>query len=73
MCSVGKQNIIKLFDYRFTFIMGTSIALAFRGMLAKGAKRKQLAWKVIKRTAILFFLGLMISNFGSKGKSAFYG
>ena len=52
---------------RFTFIMGTSIALAFKKMVSRGASKKQLIFKVVKRTAILFILGLMISNTGNRG------
>ncbi len=48
--------------------MGTSIALAFRGQLRRGHSRKQLALKVVKRTLILFFLGLVISNGGRGSK-----
>ena len=33
---------------RFTFIMGSSIALAFRSMVAKEASMKDLALKVVK-------------------------
>jgi hypothetical protein len=48
--------------------MGTSIALAFRKMVTRGAGKLQLALKVVKRTCILFLFGIMISNSGSNGK-----
>ena len=48
--------------------MGTSIALAFRAQLRRGVTRTKLLVKVIRRTLLLFFLGLVISNFGGKGK-----
>ncbi|KAI0231270.1 Heparan-alpha-glucosaminide N-acetyltransferase [Lamellibrachia satsuma] len=51
----------------FTFIMGTSIALAFSSLLSRGITRRQLAVKVVKRSIILFVLGLMLSNNGRRG------
>lgn len=45
------------------------MALAFRGMLRRSS-RKQLLFKVVKRTLILFFLGLLISNQAKHGKSS---
>ncbi|KAK2191985.1 hypothetical protein NP493_41g02064 [Ridgeia piscesae] len=51
----------------FTFIMGTSIALAFSSLLSRGVTRKQLAVKVLKRSTILFLLGVMLSNNGKRG------
>ena len=56
--------------FRFTFIMGTSIALAFRSLLRRGKSRKSLALKVIRRTVILFMLGLLVSNDGHNGKQS---
>ncbi|ELT88879.1 hypothetical protein CAPTEDRAFT_26311, partial [Capitella teleta] len=49
----------------FVFIMGTSMALSFRGALRRGIPRFKLILKVLKRAMILFALGVMISN--SKG------
>ena len=49
--------------------MGTSIALAFKKMVERSARKTQLCWKVLKRTVILFTLGLLISNDGSKGRN----
>ena len=54
---------------RFVFIMGTSIAVALRSQLRRGVGRKQLVLKVLKRTLILFFLGLVVTNKGGKGGS----
>ena len=47
--------------------MGTSIAIALRSQLRRGMSRKQLSFKVLKRTVILFFLGLVVSNGGRNG------
>ena len=47
--------------------MGTSIAIALRSQLRRGMSRKQLSFKVLKRTVILFFLGLVVSNGGRIG------
>ena len=52
---------------RFVFIMGTSIAIALRSQLRRGMSRKQLSFKVLKRTVILFFLGLVVSNGNGNG------
>ena len=47
--------------------MGTSIAIALRSQLRRGMSRKQLSVKVLKRTVILFFLGLVVSNGNGNG------
>ena len=65
MLSAGMTDTFR----RFTFIMGTSIALAFKKMVERSARKTQLCWKVLKRTVILFTLGLVISNDGSKGRN----
>ena len=51
-----------MFISRFTFIMGTSIALAFNGMARRKVPMLSLMGKTLKRTAILFALGIIISN-----------
>ena len=48
--------------------MGTSVAISLRSMLRRGSRRVYILLKVLKRTAILFALGLMISNMGGKSK-----
>ncbi len=65
--AVSWLHIMLFHPCRFVFIMGTSIALAFRTLINRNVPRKFIALKVIKRTVILFFLGLMISNF-DKGR-----
>ncbi|XP_077999350.1 heparan-alpha-glucosaminide N-acetyltransferase-like [Glandiceps talaboti] len=46
----------------FVFIMGTSIVLAFNALLKKGASKGRLFFKIVKRTIILFALGLILDT-----------
>lgn len=52
----------------FVFIMGTSIAIAFKSYLRHNVSRKKLFLKVIRRSLILFTLGLLVSNRAKKGR-----
>ncbi|TMU50707.1 acyltransferase family protein [Flagellimonas algicola] len=45
----------------FLFIVGVSIVLAFKGALRKGATKKRLIWKSLKRAAIIFLLGIFLN------------
>jgi len=47
------------------WIMGTSITLSMRSLLKKGASRLSLALKVLRRTIILFGLGLILNTIDS--------
>lgn len=65
--SRGLSWLLPCLFSRFVFIMGTSMALSFRSALRRGVSRWKLIFKVLKRTAILFLFGLMISNASGKG------
>lgn len=47
----------------FVFIAGISIPLAFANRLERGGSRRELHLKVIKRTLIIFALGLFLNGF----------
>jgi predicted acyltransferase len=47
----------------FLFIVGVAIVLALKGRLDAGAKRRLLVVKVVKRSLILFGLGLFLNGF----------
>ncbi|HSE32134.1 MAG TPA: DUF5009 domain-containing protein [Pyrinomonadaceae bacterium] len=47
----------------FLFIAGVSIPLAFASRLERGGSRRDLHLKVIKRTLIIFALGLLLNGF----------
>jgi predicted acyltransferase len=49
----------------FLFIVGASITLAFGRRLEDGAPRRPLYWKVVKRSLIIFGLGLFLNGFHS--------
>ncbi|XP_031550825.1 heparan-alpha-glucosaminide N-acetyltransferase-like isoform X2 [Actinia tenebrosa] len=48
----------------FMWIMGVSITLSFRGLRQRQVKKRHIFIKIIKRTVILFLLGLFTSNLG---------
>jgi heparan-alpha-glucosaminide N-acetyltransferase len=48
----------------FVFLMGTSIAVSFRSAVRRGTSRLTLMYRVVRRTIILFLLGLAVSNHG---------
>lgn len=47
----------------FLFVVGASIVFAFEARLARGATRAQLAMQVLRRSVILFLLGLVVNGF----------
>ncbi|HEX3662210.1 MAG TPA: heparan-alpha-glucosaminide N-acetyltransferase domain-containing protein, partial [Acidobacteriaceae bacterium] len=47
----------------FVFLVGTSIVLAFSRRLEKGASKASMATSIIRRTIILFALGLVVNGF----------
>ncbi len=47
----------------FLFLAGVSIVLAFQSRLKQGASKKMLLLHVLRRTAILFLLGLLVNGF----------
>jgi len=47
----------------FLFIVGVAIVFAFSGKLEKGVPKKNLYTKIIRRTLILFGLGLFLNGF----------
>jgi len=49
---------------RFVFIMGTSIAMSFHSARRRGASKSKLFLRILRRTAVLFMLGLALSNHG---------
>ena len=61
----------RVFNSRFIWIMGVSITLSFRSLRRQKTSRLKIAYKIIKRSIILFGLGLFTSNcefqFNTKG------
>ncbi|RKY47188.1 MAG: DUF5009 domain-containing protein, partial [Candidatus Neomarinimicrobiota bacterium] len=47
----------------FLFIMGISLVFSFQNRQKKGQSRRQLIWHILRRSAILFALGLFINGF----------
>jgi predicted acyltransferase len=47
----------------FLFIMGVSLAISFESRLAKGATRGRIAKQILRRSAIIFLLGLFLNAF----------
>jgi len=47
----------------FLFIVGVAITLSFASRLQKGADRLELAIHVVRRSAIIFVLGLLVNGF----------
>lgn len=48
--------------FRFIWIMGVSITLSFRSLRRRKTSKLKVAYKIIKRSIILFGLGLFTSN-----------
>ncbi|XP_048247315.1 heparan-alpha-glucosaminide N-acetyltransferase-like [Haliotis rufescens] len=46
----------------FIFIMGTAMNFSFRSMYKRGKTRCQIFWKIIKRSCILFGLGIILAT-----------
>lgn len=47
----------------FLFIVGVSIALAFARRVESGGTQRDLYWKIVKRTLIIYALGLVLAGF----------
>ncbi len=47
----------------FLFVVGASIVFAFEARLARGATRAHLAAQLVRRSVILFLLGLVVNGF----------
>lgn len=48
--------------HRFMYIMGTSMALSFASLHAKGTSVSSMLYKVVRRSVILFCLGMFVVN-----------
>lgn len=46
----------------FVFIMGTSMNYSFRSMIKRGKSRLRILWKVIRRAAVLFGIGIILNT-----------
>ena len=47
----------------FLFVVGVSMALSFASRLDRGATRASLAWRVLRRSAIIFAIGMFLHGF----------
>lgn len=50
----------------FIWIMGVSVAMSVRSLLRKSVSKRRIMWKIVKRSAILFALGITLNT--SRGK-----
>ncbi|XP_012939441.1 heparan-alpha-glucosaminide N-acetyltransferase [Aplysia californica] len=48
----------------FVFIMGTAMVFSFQGQLRRSVPKWKIFLKILKRSATLFILGLLINSFG---------
>ncbi|GFR71913.1 heparan-alpha-glucosaminide N-acetyltransferase [Elysia marginata] len=48
----------------FVFIMGTAMALSFQSQIRRNIPRWKMFTKIVRRSATLFLLGLLINSFG---------
>ncbi|XP_064615262.1 heparan-alpha-glucosaminide N-acetyltransferase-like isoform X2 [Liolophura sinensis] len=46
----------------FVFIMGTALAISMRSQLRKGTSKRHICFRIIKRSIILFILGLLTNT-----------
>ena len=46
----------------FMFLAGASIPYAIRGKLEKGTPKKKLIWRILRRTVLLIFLGIVYNG-----------
>ncbi|CAN7990476.1 unnamed protein product [Ixodes pacificus] len=53
---------ILVFCIRFIWIMGVSVAMSVRSLLRKSVSKRSIMWKIVKRSAILFFLGIVLNT-----------
>ncbi len=49
----------------FLFIAGVSMTLSFASRAARGMTRESLAWHVVRRSALIFAIGLFLNGFPS--------
>ena len=49
----------------FLFIVGVSLVFSFQARLQRGASRKELVWHVLRRSALLFVIGLGLNGLAS--------
>ncbi len=49
----------------FLFIVGVSLVLSFQARLAQGCSRRTLLWHALRRSAILFAIGLLLNGLAS--------
>jgi predicted acyltransferase len=49
----------------FLFIAGVSMTLSFASRVARGVSRASLAWHVVRRSALIFAIGLFLNGFPS--------
>ncbi len=47
----------------FLFIVGVSLTLSFASRIARGISRRALAWHVVRRSAMIFLIGLFLNGF----------
>jgi predicted acyltransferase len=47
----------------FLFIVGVSLTLSFAARIARGISRRKLAWHVVRRSALIFSIGLFLNGF----------
>ncbi|KAL3877243.1 hypothetical protein ACJMK2_034976 [Sinanodonta woodiana] len=50
----------------FVFIMGTAMTYSFQTLLRKSVPKSSIFWKILKRSIILFGLGLLINSGGAQ-------
>ncbi|XP_048248503.1 heparan-alpha-glucosaminide N-acetyltransferase-like isoform X3 [Haliotis rufescens] len=51
----------------FVWIMGTSMVFSFSSQLKRSTPKTLMFWKILKRSAILFLLGLVVNTEGTPG------
>jgi predicted acyltransferase len=49
----------------FLFIVGVSLTLSFASRIARGISRRALVFHVVRRSALIFFIGLFLNGFPS--------
>src|ERR1700686_3738527 len=49
----------------FLFIVGVSLTLSFAARVQRGATRGSLAWHVVRRSVLIFAIGLFLNGFPS--------
>lgn len=49
----------------FLFIAGVSMTLSFASRASRGVTRASLAWHIVRRSAVIFAIGLFLNGFPS--------